>query len=485
MSEDTQLEKKIEVLKSHLEKENPILREVVDSFRELDKVAYRLGLLEEEQSYTFSHVSWWPMIAILGMFSSGKSTFINHLIGNELQRTGTQAVDDKFTVICFSGEEIINTLPGVALDADPRFPFYQISRAVREIVQDRGIDAYLQLKACPSEQLRGKILIDSPGFDADRQRTETLRVTEHIINLSDLVLVFFDARHPEPGAMRDTLLHLVTNTINRPDSNKFLYILNQIDVTAREDNPEDVIGAWHRSLSQAGLTAGRFYRIYNPEVAVHIADPKVKERFEHKRDADMKEINTRINQVEVERAYRIVNVLEQMTKILEHDLVPRLREKIDVWKTRTFRWDMIFWIGVLILAGVGYGLTGIGAGLITADSTLLGIELGVLLVAVIIVHFKIAGKVAKNILKGLAVENLPDEHTREGLMRAWQEKNTCPFRTLFMPFISEPTGWRKKKMHAIFLKVLSDANSYVQKLNDRFANPSGKKTKKESIPIEK
>ena len=57
--------------------------------------------------------------------------------------------------------------------------------------------------------LRGKILIDSPGFDADAQRTSTLKITDHIIDLSDLVLVFFDARHPEPGAMSDTLAHLV------------------------------------------------------------------------------------------------------------------------------------------------------------------------------------------------------------------------------------------------------------------------------------
>lgn len=29
-----------------------------------------------------------------------------------------------------------------------------------------------------------------PGFDADSQRTSTLRLTQHIIDLSDLVLVF-------------------------------------------------------------------------------------------------------------------------------------------------------------------------------------------------------------------------------------------------------------------------------------------------------
>jgi predicted GTPase len=108
-------------------------------------------------------------------------------------------------------------------------------------------DAYLQLKTCPSERLRGRILIDSPGFDADRQRTATLRIVDRIIDLSDLVLVFFDARHPEPGAMRDTLSHLAANTIKRADSGKFLFILNQIDMTARGDNPEDVVAAWQQA----------------------------------------------------------------------------------------------------------------------------------------------------------------------------------------------------------------------------------------------
>lgn len=67
------------------------------------------------------------------------------------------------------------------------------------------------------------------------------------MDLSDLVLVFFDARHPEPGAMADTLEQLVSNTVSRPDANTFLYVLNQIDNAAREDNPEEVVAAWERA----------------------------------------------------------------------------------------------------------------------------------------------------------------------------------------------------------------------------------------------
>ncbi|MBA1329697.1 dynamin family protein, partial [Candidatus Endoriftia persephone str. Guaymas] len=263
----------------------------------------------------------------------GKSTFINHYIGHKIQRSGNQAVDDKFTVICYSREETGHALPGVALDSDPRFPFYQMSDEIEKVATGEGarIDAYLQLKTCPSDKLRGKIVIDSPGFDADAQRTATLRITDHIIGLSDLVLVFFDARHPEPGAMRDTLDHLIDDTINRPDSGKFLYILNQIDTTARENNPEDVIAAWQRALGERGLTAGRFYTIYSPEAAIPIEDTALRERYEQKRDQDLKDIHGRMEEVEIERAYRIVGALEKTARDIEERSIPLVAKTLKRW----------------------------------------------------------------------------------------------------------------------------------------------------------
>ena len=94
-------------------------------------------------------------------------------------------------------------MPGLSLDADPRFPFYQISEQIEKVSAGEGdrINSYIQLKTCPSVHLRGKIF-DSPGFDADEQRDSTLRIADHIIDLSDLVLVFLDARHPEPAPWR-------------------------------------------------------------------------------------------------------------------------------------------------------------------------------------------------------------------------------------------------------------------------------------------
>lgn len=479
---ETPLDLRLNNLKEHLKEENNILHDVVDSFRELDKVAYKLGLLNQDQSYAI-RVSWWPMISVLGTYSAGKSTFLNHYLGQkQLQRTGSHAVDDKFTVICFSSDDVTKTLPGIALDADPRFPFYQISQEILDVTDNPGqrIDAYLQLKTCPSERLRGKILIDSPGFDADSQRTSTLRITQHIINLSDLVLVFFDARHPEPGAMRDTLEHLVAETIERPDATKFVYILNQMDITAREDNPEEVVAAWQRSLAQAGLTAGRFYRIYNQEVCMPLPD-KVKERFETKCKTDMKEIHERMMQVGVDRAYRVIGMLEHTAKDIEHNIVPKLQSLIQRWKTRVFRTEMILGVLFIILAGFLFAVqAGTGSTiwnfLTTSNSTVLGIVLGVVVVVGAWLHIQIGKMATHKILKQLQSE-IPDAQTREGIMSGFI-KNTGTWRTLFIWFINKPVGWNRK-MHLRIGGVLSNVNKYIQKLNDRFTDPSGKTSKPE------
>ncbi|MDX1513673.1 MAG: dynamin family protein [Gammaproteobacteria bacterium] len=472
-----QLKKHLKKLEEHLDRENPMLLEIVRSFRKLDKVAYRLGLLPRHESIA-TRVPWWPMISVLGTFSSGKSTFINYYLGLKLQDTGNQAVDDKFTVICFSSEQTNRTLPGRALDADPRFPFYQMSRDIDEVAQGEGsrVDAYLQLKTCPSDRLRGKILIDSPGFDADEQRTSTLRITDHIIDLSDLVLVFFDARHPEPGAMQDTLVHLVTETIHRPDSTKFLYVLNQIDNAAREDNPEEVFAAWQRALAQKGLTAGRFYSIYDPEAAITIDDAALRERFEAKRAEDIAAINERLNQVEVERAYRIIGVLEQTAKTIQSQIVPKLIEAKALWRRRTAWMEGV--VFGLLFAGLAY--VSIRAGywdgfrfappwldVLRGNVYLQGGVAGAVVLVIAYIHFSLRKLAAKSVARGLEKDQSLGQR-QEWLLRAFQ-KNVRPWHFLFS---KQPVGWGRFNRKRL-ANVLSDANRFIQTLNSRFADPSG------------
>jgi hypothetical protein len=460
-------------LRAHLANENPLLVNVISSFQELDRVAYRLGLLDRHESYA-NKIAWWPMISMLGTFSAGKSTFINQYTGLALQSTGNQAVDDKFTVICYSQDKEVRVLPGLALDADPRFPFYQISEEIEKVATGEGgrVDTYLQLKTCPSDRLRGKILIDSPGFDADQQRNSTLRITDHIIDLSDLVLVFFDARHPEPGAMQDTLEHLVSGTVRRSDANKVLFILNQIDTTAREDNAEAVIAAWQRALAQCGLASGRFYTIYNEEAAVPIDDDNLKQRYRSKRDADLADIYQRISQVSVERVYRIIGAVENTANQIEHKIIPTLRQSIRLWHDRVLTWDGIVLIpllmvllGLSINAGYWQGFTFAppwleGLGSPNFFTLLLGI---LLIIGVIAIHFWIRKRVAHAIARRLANEKGSGSVAKAFLT------NTHYWRSIFQ---RKPLGWNRfNKKHVI--KAREAADHFVQILNDQYTNPSG------------
>jgi len=484
-------------LEAHLKNESPFLVDAVKGFRQLDKVALRMGLLRPDQSYA-NQIPWWPLISVLGTFSAGKSTFINHYLERDLQKTGNQAVDDKFSVICYAAEDESRVLPGVSLNSDPRFPFYQMADEIEKVAPDEGgrVNSYLQMKTCASEKLRGNIFIDSPGFDADEQRTSTLRITNYIIDLSDLVLIFFDARHPEPGAMHDTLKHLVSDNILHENAEKFIYILNQIDTSAREDNPEDIVASWQRALSAEGMTAGNFFTIYNQDAAVPIEDEHLRKRFERKRDKDLDAINERIQQLGVERLYRIIGALKKTATTIEHEQMPSLKQLLAQWVQGVIWRDLLLFFAVVtvfvgITAAAGYwdGLVFNPHWPAFAQSNITWLlekpvgqisSISLLLLSAFGLHWRSRKWAARSVMKKFsATENNKD--FSESLVNAFL-KNTRLRHSIFRP---EPVGWNRRS-RKLLSRVIGDADQYIQRLNDRYTKPSGTKTNDDVlIPAEK
>lgn len=482
---DKSIRERLTKLEAHLNNENPLLLDVVSRFKKLDTVAYRMGLLDTRESYATS-IPWWPLVSVLGTFSAGKSSFINNFLGDKLQLTGNQAVDDKFTVITYSNSKDNRVLPGVALNSDPRFPFYQMSDEIDKVASGEGrrIDAYLQMKTSHSDALSGKIIIDSPGFDADEQRNAILRLTDHIVDLSDLVLVLFDARHPEPGAMQDTLDHLVGNTINRNDSEKFLYILNQIDTAAQEDNPEAVVAAWQRALAAKGLTAGRFYAIYNQDVAVPIDDEAVRKRFEAKCEQDKAVIFERIHQVEVERSYRIVGTLETIANDIETQVVPVVKDAMTRWLKMVLTLDAValgVFLIVLSVLSSWFDAWALFSYDFSADAVTSWIKLGVVIVGFTLAHFTFrrfaARLIARKIVNKVSIDKTLGGEKREAMTLAGDIrraflKNTQPLRSIFRPV---PVGWSMRSKR-VLAEVVADASEFIQIMNDRYTRPSGADT---------
>ncbi len=481
---DKSIRERLTKLETHLNNENPLLLDVVSRFKKLDTVAYKMGLLDTAESYATS-IPWWPLVSVLGTFSAGKSSFINNFLGDKLQLTGNQAVDDKFTVITYSNNKENRVLPGVALNSDPRFPFYQMSDEIDKVANGEGrrIDAYLQMKTSHSDKVSGKIIIDSPGFDADDQRNAILRLTDHIVDLSDLVLVFFDARHPEPGAMHDTLDHLVGNTITRSDSEKFLYILNQIDTAAQEDNPEAVVAAWQRALAAKGLTAGRFYSIYNRDLAVPIEDEAVRKRFEKKCEQDQAAISERIHQVEVERSYRIVGTLETIASDIEKQVVPAVKEAMNKWLKMVLMLDaaaVSVFVIMMFVVGQWFDSWALFSYDFANENIMSSIKLGLVLLGFTIVHFSArrfsAKIIARKIVNKVVIDkSLGGKHretkTLAGNIKKAFLKNTQPLRSVFRPM---PVGWSMRSKR-VLEEVCADSSAFIQTMNDRYTKPSGDK----------
>lgn len=457
------------LLSDRLSEENPALEGIVEPFQVLDRIGYAAGLLDpEEDSYAFT-ISWWPMIAVLGTFSAGKSTFINEYVGKDVQRSGSQAVDDRFTVISYGASEKVKELPGLALDGDPRFPFYRVSHEIERLSDGAGrtVDHFLAMKTVKAERLRGRILIDSPGFDADEQRATILQLTDHIIDLSDLVLVFFDARHPEPGAMRDTLEHLVNRVAARSDFTKLVFVLNMIDTTWREDNLEEVVSAWQRAVVRQGNATGRFYCVYNKGAAVEIGDEKVRERYEYKSSRDREEIHAKIAEISSSRSYRIVGAMQAIAESIEMDALPTLKNAMARWRRNVIRADIV--LMALVLAVVVWGAQALTGGFAPwFDGTVLGAmqdrpitsTLGAVLLLLVLggIHFMNRGWAARRIAR-----NLPNE-SASGNWRAAFLKNTVFWRSVFR---KSPAGLGRgtvRQLHALRDRV----EGFVQRLNNQF-----------------
>lgn len=452
-------DRRVANLRGHLQRENPDLVPLVDAYQRMDALLRRMRLIGRSETLT-GRIGWWPVISAVGLYSAGKSTMINEFLGQPVQRTGNQAVDDRFTVLCHGTE--LRELPGTALDADARFPFHAMGDEIEKVAPSEGklVDRYLALKTVPSEALRGMIFVDSPGFDSDEYRAATLRLIDHILDLSDLTLVFFDARKPEPGVMRDTLQKLVARVKDRADSGKFLFILNQIDATAREDNLEEVVGAWQRALAGVGITGGRFYAIYSEEAA---GGAGVTPRLRAIRDRDLAEIRQRIREVSSVRGYRVANAIQAVTKDVREEVVPMLAAAIRRFRRTVGRATVAaLLVGVLLLAlFVGFAVGNAG-GLLDFDEPWPWLALAAVLLVVVATRLVAARVARRRIARGL-----PERFGAFGLTVREAFVASARFPALFR---KRPVGWSgamERKLNGLRDRVADE----IRRLNDRWATP--------------
>ncbi|MGD2039047.1 MAG: hypothetical protein PVH28_14240, partial [Desulfobacterales bacterium] len=177
-----------------------------------------------------------------------------------------------------------------------------------------------------------------------------------------------------------------------------------------------------------------------------------------------------------ERAYRIVGMLEENAQMLENEIIPRIGQFVARWRKKIIWLDGII-LGALLVAffvatiwgGYWHGLTlklpfleNLPGGKYT--------QLGLLALLVLLfgyVHFSIRRLTANYVSRKLLAE-FKNSEWQANYARAFQ-KNSRWCRSLLN---RKPAGWGRRTKRRL-AKVVEDTNTYIQKLNDMYTNPSG------------
>jgi small GTP-binding protein len=162
------------------------------------------------------------LLVIAGEFNSGKSSFINALLGERVLPEGVTPTTDRINVLRHGSE---------------------VSEQLRE--------AYLLERTHPAEVLREINIVDTPGTNAIIRRHEEL--TRDFVPRSDLVLFVTSADRPFTESEREFLEQI------RQWGKKIVFIVNKIDILTRPDEREEVV----RYVSEhAGALLGEAPQIF-------------------------------------------------------------------------------------------------------------------------------------------------------------------------------------------------------------------------------
>ena len=201
----------------------------------LDDVALKLKFLYREsvdplaEKFAFEkrpdegEIAGAPTVLFLGNHSSGKSTFINHLLGGAIQKTGLAPTDDAFTVLSFGASE--EERDGQAVVSTPNLPYGGLRSFGPQFL------SHFRVKLRPVPMLREVQLIDSPGMiDSPGEGSggrgfDFAGAVRWFAERADVVLVFFDPE--KPGTTGETL-QVFTKSLQGMD-HKLLIVLNKMD----------------------------------------------------------------------------------------------------------------------------------------------------------------------------------------------------------------------------------------------------------------
>ncbi|TNF70468.1 MAG: dynamin [Acidobacteria bacterium] len=145
------------------------------------------------------------LLVVVGEFNSGKSTFINALLGQPLLAEGVTPTTSKIHLISYGEKE---------------------ERSLTE--------ADLEMIEAPVDFLREVRIVDTPGTNALERRHEA--ITEEFVPRSDLVLFVTSADRPFTESERAFMERI------REWGKKLVLVINKIDFLRQDSDVDEVVG---------------------------------------------------------------------------------------------------------------------------------------------------------------------------------------------------------------------------------------------------
>ncbi len=144
------------------------------------------------------------LLVIAGEFNSGKSSFINALLGERVLPEGVTPTTDRINLLRHGPE-----------------------------VTERPLEAFLLERTHPAELLRELTVVDTPGTNAVIRQHEEL--TSNFVPRADLVLFVTSADRPFSESEREFLARI------REWGKKIVFIVNKIDILAGPPEQAEVL----------------------------------------------------------------------------------------------------------------------------------------------------------------------------------------------------------------------------------------------------
>ncbi|MEE2614747.1 MAG: dynamin family protein [Verrucomicrobiota bacterium] len=244
-----------------------------------------------------------PRVLFLGNHSSGKSSFINHIAGIEIQKSGLAPTDDGFTLVTYGDVE--ETLDGQTVVTHPDLDYQDMADLGPEFL------VKLQYKTYPAEVLRHLTLIDSPGMidsasDGQHRGYDFSECVKRFADSADLILFFFDP--DKPGTTGEAISTFTEQLVGL--EHKLLIILNKVDLFDHIRDFARTYGTlcWNLSKTIPSKDTPRIYTTYLPDFATGQVDQKHTIPLEDF-DAAREEVIAEVKRAPARRADNLVSGL--------------------------------------------------------------------------------------------------------------------------------------------------------------------------------